>query len=489
MATIKLIARTGDDTDNTIGGQINYIPAADTYLVDRRINGLGGHDNLQSLLRPVSVDGNLLNFVFTLDGGDGNDTLSGTTGAIDILLGGDGDDNLNGGTGGDRLEGGTGTDTAILYSFDLPARMLVSYAAQASATARLGDGSFITGCEVFDLTSGAANDSLDLSGDALAGGSRFFSGGGKDVLIVDSVTRGDILFNGSDDEDLLSVDLSARTDAVSMFAVGGSSGLLNIVGLSVSYVGVETLRILAGSGDDLLVGGDLGDLLDGGEGQDSIDGGLGRDTMRGGAGDDTYTVSDGGDVVTERGNGGTDSVLASLSVSRLADNVENLTLTGLDAVVGGGNRLSNTLTGNNTANVLRGFEGNDSIFGGGGADTLGGGVGRDFLTGDGGADNFDFNATTDSAVGPRRDTILDFSIFDGDSIDLVNIDAATGIAGNQSFSFIATDPFSAEGQIRVVQVGFDTVIQINTSGTGGAEMEILLANFDALTLTGGAFVL
>ena len=74
-------------------------------------------------------------------------------------------------------------------------------------------------------------------------------------------------------------------------------------------------------------------------------------------------------MVTERlAPSGTDTVESSLADYTLTANVENLTLTGVGNINGGGNGLANTITGN----------GGDSILtGGGGADTLIGGLGTD----------------------------------------------------------------------------------------------------------------
>ena len=61
----------------------------------------------------------------------------------------------------------------------------------------------------------------------------------------------------------------------------------------------------------------------------------------------------------------------------MAANVENLTLTGVDAINGTGNELANVLTGNTGANTLTGGAGNDTLDGGAGADILTGGLGDD----------------------------------------------------------------------------------------------------------------
>lgn len=63
----------------------------------------------------------------------------------------------------------------------------------------------------------------------------------------------------------------------------------------------------------------------------------------------------------------------------MSDSLENLTLTGTNAIDGTGNALGNVLTGNAAANLLLGNAGNDTLIGGGGNDTLNGGTGNDTL--------------------------------------------------------------------------------------------------------------
>jgi serralysin len=67
------------------------------------------------------------------------------------------------------------------------------------------------------------------------------------------------------------------------------------------------------------------------------------------------------------------------------------------------------------------------------------------------------------------------------------IDARAGVSGNQDFSFIGSQAFSAEGQIRVVTEGDHTLVQINTTGNGGTDSEIQLAGH--ITLSANDFVL
>jgi Ca2+-binding RTX toxin-like protein len=117
-----------------------------------------------------------------------------------------------------------------------------------------------------------------------------------------------------------------------------------------------------------------------------------------------------------------------------------------------------TITGTNQANTLNGTANNDVITGLGGADTL---------NGLGGSDRFVYTAVADSRIiragrlsQDNRDRIGDFTS-GTDTIDLSALGPLTFIGG-------AT--FSAAGQVRFSNGS----LQVNTSGTSGSEMEILL---------------
>ena len=140
-------------------------------------------------------------------------------------------------------------------------------------------------------------------------------------------------------------------------------------------------------GNDRLTGGDGNDILLGNEGNDTLNGSAGDDNMAGGLGNDSYYVDSAGDVVTEAIDEGTDRVIASISYS-LGANLENLTLTGTEAIDGTGNAQNNVIVGNSVGNVLSGLGGNDSLSGGIGDDTLDGGAGNDRLTGGQGNDTY-----------------------------------------------------------------------------------------------------
>ncbi len=164
--------------------------------------------------------------------------------------------------------------------------------------------------------------------------------------------------------------------------------ILGTPGPDVLNGGADNDTIRGLDGDDVLYGGTGNDVLYGGAGNDLLDGGVGGDTMYGGLGDDGYVVDDAGDVIIEAAGEGVDTVVRSFdSAAVLADNVENLTLTGA-VLLGNGNELGNAIVGNDADNILRGLIGNDTLTGGGGNDLLDGGTGADTMLGGQGDDVF-----------------------------------------------------------------------------------------------------
>lgn len=127
-------------------------------------------------------------------------------------------------------------------------------------------------------------------------------------------------------------------------------------------------RISGDAGDNRILGGNGQDTLYGREGDDYISGGQGDDHLFGGAGNDVL-IGDGGN----------------------------------DHIYGGAG-----------ADFISGGFGNDQLFGGIGRDTIIGGPGDDTIFGGSGADTFVFRR------GSGLDVIADFSLSEGDRIDLTS---------------------------------------------------------------------
>ena len=132
---------------------------------------------------------------------------------------------------------------------------------------------------------------------------------------------------------------------------------------------------------------------------------------------------------------------------------------------------------------------NDTLTGGGGGDLLFGGLGADILRGNGGVDGFRYNVTADSTAA-AKDRILDLQV-GVDKIDLTRIDANSLIAGDQAFTFIGDDPFSAAGQLRASYDALNNVwsIEGDVDGDGIADLVILATPTTSDQLSGGDFFL
>ena len=262
--------------------------------------------------------------------------------------------------------------------------------------------------------------------------------------------------------------------------------------------GAGSDNIFGGAGNDTLDGGDGTDTLDGGDGNDRLAGGPGSDELRGGNGDDVFIVSftaaEGNDNYL--GQGGNDTLSFASFTAGFTINLGSLVFghplgagsqffSSIENVIGGSG--ADTITGDKKANGLSGDSGNDVLDGGGGVDVLNGGEGTDTVTGGTGLDIFLFQSASSSPAGAKRDTITDYTF--KETIDLSKIDADTRLFGNSEFTFIGTGGFSAAGQIRVTQSGANTIIQMNTAGRSGAEMEIALTNYTATALTAADFIL
>jgi Ca2+-binding RTX toxin-like protein len=265
----------------------------------------------------------------------------------------------------------------------------------------------------------------------------------------------------------------------------------------------DALLSIVFSGADTLTGTPLRDYLIGYGGNDTLTGGLGADTIDGRAGNDTLEGSQGADQLI--GSFGVDTASyksaatgVTVSLTTPASNTGAAagdTFQDIENITGGshndiltGNQFKNTLSGVGGNDILHGLASGDKLLGGLGNDTLDGGLGQDQQTGGFGQDWFDFNTVFESGLTAlTRDILTDFT-HAADRIDLSTIDAIPGGA-NDAFTFRGTLAFSGAGQVRVVQGGANTIVEVNTNADSDVEMTIQLNGIQATSLTGGDFIL
>lgn len=408
----------GAGTDLMTGGEGN-----DTYVVDTPLDTvaelLGGGTDTVLAAGDYTLGAEVENLVLTQAGaGTGNELDNQITGS-------DGDDVIDGAGGADQMAGGLGNDTYVVDAdgdvvSELPgegydsvyATIDYALAAEVEALVLQGDARHGTGnAQDNDLFGTVGDDTLDGAGgaDTMAGdvgddtyiaddaGDTILesAGGGVDTVIasvdfaldsqvenltliglarqatgnaLDNVltgTAGDDVLNGGTGADTMvggsgndTYHVDNLLDSIVEAAGGGSDTVVASFDYTLSPGEIENLVLTGGAHTG--TGNAASNTLTGGTGNDTLDGGGGGDVLIGGAGDDRYIMRTAADVVTEGLGGGTDTEVAAFSVT-LADNVENLEISG-DGSVGTGNALANVLIGGAGVQTLRGGAGDDTYY-------------------------------------------------------------------------------------------------------------------------------
>jgi len=342
-----------------------------------------------------------------LRGTDGNDSLSGYE-TNDVIVGGKGNDYLDGQDGNDTyiFNLGDGQDTIYDYSTNTGNKDIIRFTEGISISDleivrdvnnlifsvigtndkitvnewysntqnkieqfRFADGTIFTSTQVQkmltflgtdnnDTLIGTANSDI-LKGfagdDTLTGGAgadKFYGGSGNDIYVVDNIYDS-VIENLNEGTDTVKSNITyTLTDNVENLTLTGTA-LINGVGNDF---------------DNIIIGNSVVNTLSGAKGNDTLDGKAGADTMMGGLGDDTYFVDNIEDVIIENVNEGVDKINSKVSLT-LADNIENITLTGTSAINATGNVLDNNIFGNSGKNIINGGKGDDTLTGGAGNDT------------------------------------------------------------------------------------------------------------------------
>ena len=326
-----IIGGAGDDRMNGGNGDDTFIVAGDDQGFDRFNGGRGndaiiagedgtviGVSRFTNNVETISADGhsgvtiagdaanNTLNFSRTsldgieaIDGGAGNDRITGSAGD-DTIIGGAGNDRLSGGGGDDvfivtgtdegfdRIAGGGGDDAIVAGGDNTQIGLSTFNNSVETISADGHDGVTIQGS--------AGNNTLNFSRTSLDGVEAIDGGAGNDRI---TGSAGDDMILGGEGRDNLR----------------GGDGGDRLEG------GDGNDRLRGQDGDDALFGGDGNDRLEGGDGADVLTGGLGDDTMIGGAGDDVfvYAEGDGSDVIRAGGGDWTDVIQFDGGVESLGE--------------------------------------------------------------------------------------------------------------------------------------------------------------------------
>jgi Ca2+-binding RTX toxin-like protein len=368
-----------------------------------------------------------------LSGTSGRDLIEGLAGN-DTLNGGDGNDTLDGGAGADRMSGGAGDDN---YSVDNTGDV-VTEGSNAGTDTVLSSVSYTLANNVENLRlSGSAN--INATGNSAnnwlignAGNNRLNGGAGADSMVGGA---GDDTYVVDNANDTIVEAEGEGTDTVETNRTKTlSANLENLVltgNADIDGTGNASNNVITGNAGD--------NVLNGGAGNDTLIGNGGADELIGGTGDDTYVLSSaggGGDdgdsevEIVELTGEGTDTVVTDQAYV-LANNLENLTLTGTANISGGGNAGDNLIIGNAGRNSLSGGVGNDTLVGGAGVDTMNGGQGNDTYEVDNVGDQVieAANQGTDTVRASITHALTNANVENLTLIGSANINA-TGNAGN-----------------------------------------------------------
>jgi Ca2+-binding RTX toxin-like protein len=408
-------------------------------------------------------------------GNDIANTLTGNS-AANTLKGLGGDDLLDGGTGEDRLEGGEGNDTFLVNSVGdavvetgtgtdiVKSKISYTLGDLVENLTLLGSAANGTGNELDNTLIGNASNNV-LNG--LAGSDRLEGGAGNDKYVVDST--GDIVVESA----------GGGTDTV-------NSSVDFTLGAEVENLALTGLLNLNGTGNS------VANQISGNAGANVLDGKEGADILQGGKGGDTYIVDNAGDQVIETAlANGHDTVQSSITFT-LGAYLDDLVLTGGDAINGTGNDLNNAVTGNSAANILDGKAGADAMNGGAGDDTyIVDNIGDTAVeAGGAGLDNVKSSVSFTLADFVENLTLLGTADINGtgntDNNQLIGNTGANRLDGGVGADFMS----GGLGNDAYVVDNFGDVVKEGsaTGGIDGVESTItytLGANLELLALNGG----
>jgi Ca2+-binding RTX toxin-like protein len=453
----------------------NAANAADNLV----INGNAGDDTFEAT-------GNIAALAqLVLDGGAGNDRISGGNGN-DVLLGGDGDDFIDGqqgadvalmgagndvfqwdpGDGSDVVEGQAGTDTLLFNGSAANENFNIAANGQRERFTRdVGNIVMdIDGIERIEAHAGAGNDTIDASGltagratlslfaddgdDNIIGsaGVDFINGGrGTDTVAMGAGNdrfqwnpgEGNDVVDGQAGFDTHEFNGSAAAENFALQASGNRVLLTRNVGnIVMDQDNIERVEIAALAGADNVQVGDMRgtDVREVAVNFAGVAGGNAGDNV-----DDTagVTGSSQSEFISVHSSGD-DLVVNGLAAQTRLANLDASDAVSIDGGVGNDVIIAASVAAGVARVSLLGGAGNDTLFAGRGGMSLSGGAGNDLLVGNGGNDVLSAGTGDDLLIGGAGNDLFsgddDFAVLDfraggglGDRIDL------SGVAGIDDF--------------------------------------------------------
>jgi Ca2+-binding RTX toxin-like protein len=462
------------------------------------ISGGNGNDTINAAGMTTAI----MNLV--LDGGAGNDTITGGAGN-DTLIGGDGNDMVNGGRGNDTallgagndtfvwnpgdgsdtVEGQDGNDTLVFNGSNAGENMDIS--ANGGRVRLFRDVGNITmdlnGVEHIQLNALGAADTITVND---------LSGTGVTQVTIDlGATPGSP--GGDGQRDTVIANGTQADDHISVVNSGGSvvvKGLAAQVSIANAEAG-DALVVNGLGGNDVIdasaiKAGQIQLTLNGGTGNDTITGSAGDDLVNGGSGNDVMLLGAGNDTAVWNPGDGSDTVEGQSGTDTLQFNGANIN-ENIDISANGGRaRLFRDVA--NITMDLNGVE-NINVTALGGADT----VTVNDLTGTAVKQvAIDLSATSGSGVGDgAADTII---INATNGSDVINISESNGVITVSGLGEDVTIRGFEGANDRIVINGLGGDDVINASGlsagvritaNGGDGDDILIGGFGNDTLLGG----
>ncbi|MDY0328392.1 MAG: hypothetical protein RBR07_09105, partial [Arcobacteraceae bacterium] len=397
----NITGTAGDDILYGKNGQNNTLIGGlgdDTLMGRSGDNYLDGGDGTTNNTVSYAYVGSTSRVVVNLDEQTANVVGSGYSDVIrniQNVIGGDGDDTITGSSLVNTLQGGVGADTFVMKgsandtiygglssSVDTNTQDTVDYSGYGNelfvnltnntATVDVNDDGF-DGSDKIDSINGIENVIGTSQSDTIYSGSgvnTIFSGGGADSIYAGS---GKDVIYGQAGDDIVYMNVDGNTTSNH---IDGGEGTDTVVytGLSSGIV----VNLQDGTTVDVTVGGSVDHNITSVE---NITGTAQKDIITGSETRNVFVGMDGDDTITGiAGN----NIIYGGAMER------NSVSTDADLLIGGTG--DDTIYGAAGADDLRGGLGDDTIYGGFGNDIIKSGIGEDLLYGEAGDDSFVFEA-------------------------------------------------------------------------------------------------